>query len=29
MRILVDSTAYSQLARGHPTVADIVQLPVE
>ena len=22
MRILLDSTAYSQLARGHPTVAD-------
>lgn len=25
MRILLDSTAYSQLARGHPTVADIVR----
>ena len=25
MRILLDSTAYSQLGRGHPAVADIVR----
>ena len=25
MRVLLDSTAYSQLARGHPAVADIVR----